>query len=72
MSEDYDDDDDSNENGKENKEEEIEEIEFSMTDEEIDEWIAELKRLKAEKDVSILPIDESMQLKIDYKEILDL
>jgi len=66
------DDDDDSGVAEENKEEEIEEIEFSMEEEEIDNWIIELKRLKQEKDTSILPIDDKMQLKVNYKEILDL
>ena len=73
MTPEEDNDDDDDNNGTEvNKEEEIEEIEFSMEEKEIDDWITELKRLKQEKDTSILPIDDKMQLKVNYKEILDL
>jgi hypothetical protein len=50
------------------KSEEFEEIEFTMTMEEIDEWIEELTRLKEERDTSILVVDDELQLKINYVE----
>ena len=57
---------------EESPEEQIKEIEFNMTEKRIDEWINELKRLKSEKDLSILPIDDTIQLKINYEDILDM
>jgi hypothetical protein len=72
---DNDDDDDSgeDENVEEvSKEEQIEEIEFNMTEEEINEWMVELKRLKEDRGTSILPIDDKMQLKLNYDEKLDM
>lgn len=72
-----DDDDDDNgmteENPEEEKEEElIKEIEFGMTEDKIDEWIAELRRLKEDQGTSVLPIDDKIQLKINYEEELDM
>jgi hypothetical protein len=57
---------------EESPEEQIKEIEFNMTEKRIDEWINELKRLKSEKDLSILPIDDTIQLKINYEDMLDM
>jgi len=57
---------------EETPEEQIKEIEFNMTEKRIDEWINELKRLKSEKDLSILPIDDTIQLKINYEDMLDM
>jgi len=48
--------------------EEIEETEFSMTKDEINEWINELMRLKEEKESVELFIDENNVLKVNYEE----
>lgn len=46
--------------------EEYEEIEFAISEQEIDEWIAELKKLKKEKDSVNLHVGEDLVLKINY------
>ena len=51
--------------------EEIEEIEFGMTEDEIDEWISELTRLKYEKETINLQIDDELFLKINPVEESD-
>jgi hypothetical protein len=48
--------------------EEIEEIEFDMTEDNIDEWINELIKLKSEGKSINLQIDENLFLKINYDE----
>ncbi|MEK6925972.1 MAG: hypothetical protein AABW50_01695 [Nanoarchaeota archaeon] len=48
--------------------EEAEEIEFSLSRDEIDEWINELTLLKEEKIPIILMIDDETFLKINYGE----
>lgn len=48
-------------------EEKIEEIEFSLTDEEIDEWVNELIMLKEEQGKVNLRIDDSLYLKINHQ-----
>jgi hypothetical protein len=45
---------------------EIEEIEFDMSNEEIDEWVNELMRLKEEQESINLQIDKDLFLKINY------
>jgi len=47
---------------------EVEEIEFSLTGDEIDEWISELTRLKEEKGNIILNVDDETDLKINFDE----
>ena len=47
---------------------ETEETEFSLTEDEIEEWIAELTRLKEDKEFILLEIDETTNLKINYAE----
>ncbi len=55
---------------EENPEEdiEVEEIEFNLTENEIDEWINELTRLKEEKISILLSVDDETDLKINYEE----
>jgi len=48
-------------------EEKIEEIEFSLTDEEIDEWVNDLIMLKEEQGKINLRIDDSLYLKINHQ-----
>ena len=55
-------------NGTNDEEIEAEETEFSLSEEEIDEWINELNKLKQEKSSIILEIDEQNLLKINYDE----
>jgi len=53
----------------ENEEEiDVEETEFSLTKEEIDEWIVKLTELKVEKNPIELEVDEETILKINYEE----
>lgn len=47
---------------------ETEETEFSLTEDEINEWINELTRLKEDKEFILLEIDEENALKINYQE----
>ena len=47
---------------------EVEEIEFGLDEDEIDEWINELTRLKEEKGNIILNVDEETDLKINFEE----
>lgn len=47
---------------------EVEEIEFNLSDDEIDEWISELTRLKEEKGHILLNVDDETDLKINYGE----
>ena len=49
-------------------EEEGEEIEFEMNEEEIDEWINELTKLKEEKSSINLIIDDTNSLKINFND----
>ena len=46
---------------------EVEEIEFGLDEDEIDEWINELTRLKEEKGNIILNVDEETDLKINFE-----
>jgi hypothetical protein len=50
------------------EETEVEEIEFSMSEDEIDEWISELMKLKEEKGQVVLSVDDETDLKINYEE----
>jgi len=50
------------------KDVEVEETEFSLTEDEIDEWINELTTLKEEKKQITLSVDEETDLKINYEE----
>lgn len=47
---------------------ETEETEFSLTEDEINEWINELTRLKEDKEFILLEIDEENTLKINYQD----
>jgi hypothetical protein len=47
---------------------ETEEMEFSLTEEEIDEWINELTRLKEDKEFILLEVDEENTLRINFQE----
>ena len=47
---------------------EVEETEFSLTEDEIDEWINELTTLKEEKGQITLSVDDETDLKINYEE----
>ena len=47
---------------------EVEEIEFSLTEDEINEWIVKLTELKVEKTPIELEVDEENILKINYEE----
>lgn len=58
----------SSEGNEEFEDVETEETEFSLTDEEIDEWISELTRLKEDKEFILLEMDEENSLKINYQE----
>jgi hypothetical protein len=72
------DDDDSNENetieesAGNDDEDMIKEIEFGMTEDKIDEWVGKLKSLKEDRGTIILPIDEKIQLKLNYEDELDM
>lgn len=46
----------------------VEETEFSLTEDEIDEWIVKLTELKVEKNPIELEVDEGSVLKINYEE----
>ncbi len=61
-------DDDIEEDSEKEEMQEVEEIEFSITDDEINEWINELTRLKEEKEPINLQIDEELFLKINFEE----
>ena len=52
--------------GVEEEEINVEETEFSLTREEIEEWIVKLTELKVEKNPIELEVDEEMILKINY------
>jgi len=58
-----------NENiNKEGKEDvEVDEMEFSLTEDEIEEWIIKLTELKVEKNPIELEVDEENSLKINYE-----
>lgn len=57
------------ENSDEEMEEvDVEETEFSLAEDEIDEWINELTRLKEEKGSITLSVDDETDLKINYEE----
>jgi hypothetical protein len=72
MAKSYDDDDDEDITSEADVgDDETKEIEFSMTDEEINQWMTELKRLKTDKNTSVLSIDEKLQLRINYEDKLD-
>lgn len=45
---------------------EVEEIEFSLSEDEIDEWINELTLLKEEKGSIVLNVDDETDLKINF------
>jgi len=47
---------------------EVEEIEFSLNEEEIEEWINELSLLKENKNQITLSVDEETDLKISFSE----
>lgn len=47
---------------------EVEEIEFNLDEDEIDEWIGELTRLKEEKGNIVLNVDDETDLKINFSE----
>lgn len=53
------------ENDEEEENEDIEEIEFDMTEDEINEWINELIKLKSGEQSISLQIDEDLFLKIN-------
>ena len=55
-------------NAEEESTGEVEEIEFSLPQNEIDEWINELTRLKEEKEPAVLFIDDELYLKINPEE----
>ena len=46
----------------------VEETEFSLTKDEIEEWIIKLTELKVEKNPIELEVDEENSLKINYEE----
>ena len=46
----------------------VEEMEFSLTEDEINEWIVKLTELKVEKTPIELEVDEENILKINYEE----
>jgi len=53
----------------ESKEEiDVDEMEFSLTKEEIEDWIIKLTELKVEKNPIELEVDEKNSLKINYEE----
>jgi hypothetical protein len=56
------------EDSEEFEEVETEEMEFSLTEDEINEWINELTRLKEDKEFILLEVDEENTLKINYQE----
>ncbi len=45
---------------------EVEEIEFGLDEDEIEEWISELTRLKEEKGHIVLNVDDETDLKINF------
>ncbi len=47
---------------------EVEEIEFSLDEEEIEDWINELRLLKEEKTPITLNVDDETDLKINFEE----
>jgi len=47
---------------------EVEEIEFSLDEEEIEDWINELRLLKEEKTPITLNVDDETDLKISFEE----
>ena len=49
----------------------VDETEFSLTEDDIDEWIARLTELKEEKKSIELEIDEETTLKINFEESED-
>jgi len=50
---------------------EVEEIEFSLDEEEIEDWINELRLLKEEKTPITLNVDDETDLKINFDESKD-
>ena len=46
----------------------VEEMEFSLTEDEIEEWIVKLTELRVEKTPIELEVDEENILKINYEE----
>jgi hypothetical protein len=56
------------EDSEEFEEVETEEMEFSLTEDEINEWINEFTRLKEDKEFILLEVDEENTLKINYQE----
>ncbi len=70
-SDDYDEDGDDEEYEEVEEEVETEEMEFSLTEDEINEWINELTRLKEDKEFILLEVDEENTLKINYQEDSD-
>lgn len=55
----------------EDEEREVEETEFSLTSEEIDEWLEKLIELRENKSSIELDVDNETSLKINYEESED-